>query len=537
MARSKVGPFLLETPLGSGPGSSTYRALHVQQRKLAALRVFSLPMGMTPESRRDFAAELEELKSLLHPHIVRCYGGGFDRRRAFLAYELVEGESLESLVARRERLPWETAFDFSEQIVKALEYAHQRRWIHGRLSPRQVLVDATGVVKVTGWRRGVVAATVRSKDRQDDRIFNAPEVNRGEPPTEKSDLYSLGVLTFYMLSGRLPYESVEEQQAAAERQDKPPRVSPHVIDCPVWLDAAVAQLLEPHPNARPFSAAAVLLAFREAKRRQAEGAGVLQHVASGFSPLQVKADRQEAERLLGIDKERKRSQRRDFGPPLWERPWFLAIVLLLAVAVVVWALLPPSESTLRARAVRLLPPESEEWTDWNAARDRYLTQILERFPEGEHATWAREQIAWINAREAERRLERDARRNRTADWTDAETQFWQARQLEQFEDRQSALLAYQALVRLYGDVDQAQDLVYLAREAIQRLRSGSAEDKPVWEFLEAKLQQAEEAYRQARLLEARQIWEAIIQLYDGREDVGPLVEQAKARIAELAPRR
>ncbi len=115
MTRSRIGPLALESPLGDANGS-VFRAIHVQQRMQVAVRVFSTPMGMTPEAKRSFADEMESLKNLKHPGIVRCFGGGFDNRDAYLVYELIDGDSLESILGRRERLAWNrswtTAYNF-----------------------------------------------------------------------------------------------------------------------------------------------------------------------------------------------------------------------------------------------------------------------------------------------------------------------------------------------------------------------------------------------------------------------------------------
>ena len=304
--KSRVGPFALEMPLSSDPGSRVYRALHVQQRKLVAIRVFSVPMGMTPESRRAFAQQLEELKSLRHPNIVRCYGGGFDARRAFLAYELVDGESLDQLMARRDRLAWETVLDHSRQIAEGLEYCHRMGWIHGRLNPAKILVGSDGKVKIGDWRKGAISLALAANAKHENLQFIAPEVLRGGDPDEKADLYALGVLMFYMLSGRLPYEGDGDDLRAAILNTSAPNVGEYALDCPIWLTAIVGQLLEKDPRRRPHGIGAVLLAFREAERRQAQGAGVLQHVASGFSPIRVEADRREVEKLLGIEKKKKK---------------------------------------------------------------------------------------------------------------------------------------------------------------------------------------------------------------------------------------
>ena len=135
---------------------------------------------MTPESRQAYASQLEQLKQLRHPGIVRCYGGGFDSRNAYLAYELIDGESLSSALARRERLPWETALEASQQLAEALQYAHQMGWIHGRLRPSKILMSAQGDVKIGDWRRAAITSMIGDGPPSKTQLqFTAPEVLQG----------------------------------------------------------------------------------------------------------------------------------------------------------------------------------------------------------------------------------------------------------------------------------------------------------------------------------------------------------------------
>lgn len=95
MEKSRVGPFLLSERLGDDAASSVYHAIHDQQRKAVALKLFATPFAAgRPEVGTEFQREWDALKNLRHPNIVRCYGGGFDEMQAYLAYELVRGETL-----------------------------------------------------------------------------------------------------------------------------------------------------------------------------------------------------------------------------------------------------------------------------------------------------------------------------------------------------------------------------------------------------------------------------------------------------------
>ncbi|MCA9238289.1 MAG: serine/threonine protein kinase, partial [Planctomycetales bacterium] len=220
MAKSRIGPFALESPL-SKPKSTgqMFRGVHIEQRKLAALRLFKIPMGMTPESRKAYATQLDELKLLRHPHIVRCYGGGFDSRQAFLAYELVEGESLAQQLDRRGKLPWETALDYSRQLAEALDYAHLTGWVHGRLRPEKVLISREGQVKIADWRREAISAMLDAPPSLRQLQFTAPEVLQGGIADEKADLFSVGAIMYYMLTGKLPFDAKDRGQLLQQMEN------------------------------------------------------------------------------------------------------------------------------------------------------------------------------------------------------------------------------------------------------------------------------------------------------------------------------
>ncbi len=536
MAKSRIGPFALEAPL-SKPSSAgqVFRGLHLQQRKLAALRVFPIPMGMTPESRRAFASQLEQLKQLRHRGIVRCYGGGFDAHKAYLAYELIDGESLDQVLLRRERLPWETALDFSQQLAEALQYAHQMGWIHGRLRPEKILAARDGCVKIADWRREAITSMISNGPPTSDQLqFTAPENLSGGQHDEKSDLYSLGVIMYSMLTGSPPFAAKDPDQLISQvLHAPPPSVSSQVLDCPVWLNAIVEQLLAKDPSQRPFSAAALQLAFKETIRRQAEGVGVLQHATAGFSPLQMKVDRAEAEKVLGIKPQK--TKKPDEGS-FFEKPWVLVLALLAAVGAAVWFMLPLSEEALQRKATALLPPNSQDWTDWNAARDNYLSEITERFPEGEHHAWAQEKIGWINARETERRLDRDEKLGRRDNWTQAQIQYSDAREYERFGDLITALDKFRAIVSLFRNNPDDRPIVDLAIESIQRIKQKGLAENALQTFLNQKMTEANAAYDQARILEAKLKWESIVELYSGNQEVAPIVAEAQQRLDAINQR-
>ncbi len=544
--KSRIGPLALEAPLGKRTGSGqVFRAIHVEQRKLLAVRVFPIPLGLTPESRQDFATQLEQLKQLRHPSIVRCYGGGFDARSAYLVYELIDGLSLDQLLTKRDRLPWETAFEYGQQLAEALQYAHLMGWIHGRIRPEKLLipnvesVQATGAqiglniepIKLCDFRRDAIASAIGGDPPGPDELkFMAPEqLQPGFVADEKCDLYGLGAVLYTMLVGRPPVEANHTSELIqAIQRSVPVSVQSQVLDCPIWLSAIIDQLLSKDPRERPFGAAAVVLAFKEAQRRASEGVGVLQHAASGFSPLQLRqTNRSEAEKVLGI-KPKKERKPREF--PIWESAIALATALVLCIGLVVWLLLPLSQSTLRARSEKLMA--SEKYDDWDYARDLYLSDLVSRFPGTDDAVWAQSKIDYVDSVDAQRRLERLARLNRTPE-REIERRYLDAWRYEQFGDRVTALQMYRSLVKILSDDPADRPVVILAQRRIQELESLPPEADALKQLLMTKLEEAETLYAKSSVRAAKEIWESIVKLYDENQELAEPVGIAKSKLEEL----
>lgn len=534
MTRSKIGPLALEAPLGP-KGSQVYRAIHIQQKMQLAVRIFSVPMGMTPEAKQDFTKQMEALKGLRHAGIVRCYGGGFDQRDAYLVYELVDGESLAALLERRQRLPWEVVLDYGLQLCEALQVAHDQKWLHGRIRPDKLLVTRDGKsIKIADFRRETSASNMGFGPSRKgvEMVYSSPEVVGGQGIDVASDLYSLGVALFHMLTGSVPFtaSSVDELRQKVE-WEVPASVASQIFDCPVWLSSIIEQLLEKSPTNRPFSAAATALALQEAQRRSAQGVSVAQHAVSGFSPLQMKsADRKEAEKVLGTKPKRERRPRGN-GPAFYETIWFMVLSLAVIVAGIVYYVMPLSEQQLRSRAEKQLTSNDSYYRE--DARDRYLVPLVERFPESENADWAREQIDVIEMEIAERQMERRIRFGRDPE-SETELKYLEASRFEKFGDRVTALEKYQAIVQLLKDRDEKErPFVNLARRQIQRIQERPPSVEELQVFLNGKLEEASELAAKADVIGAKALCDSIISLYNGNQEMKKVVAQAQALLDEM----
>lgn len=536
MARSVVGPFAMEAPLGIDPRrSSIFRAVHMQQKKAAAVRIFSTPMGLTPEAKRDFATQIEELKELRHPGIVRCYGGGFDKKDAYLAYEFIDGESIDVLLKRRERLPWETAIDYALQLAETLQYAHGSGWLHNRLRADKVMVCAGGLeVKILDFRKSDDSLWMGPAPiTATQRIYAAPECQDDSLPmqSDRSDVYSLGVLLYEMLTGHLPFDpSVSEQILAAQIQKTVPQnVSAIALDCPVWLSTLVAQMLDKDPLKRPFTMAATAMALNQALSRAAGGVSVAEHVASGFNPLQIKGDRKEAEKALGKKSVKKVVENPLFG--LINGTALLIAGLIVAFAAIFWVISPASEKVLRERAEAMLV--DADLADMNYAMDNYLAPLVKRFPDGPNAQWAKEQIEEIEISNLDRKIAIALRFDRSLK-ADDEQQLADAIKTEEGGNKTKALEQYRAIITLLENDPEHKRVVGLAQRRLEKLEKEAEVPDELEAKLAEKMAQAEVAFNANKIADARAIWESIISLYKDNPNVKAIVEKAEARLSSTS---
>jgi len=535
MTVRSLGPFELEQKIGAGGMGFVYRAKYVKTGQIVALKI--LPSGMTGNDKAAarFDRELSILKQLRHPNIIRCFGGGMKDNQRFYAMELVEGGSLAKLIKQRGRLSWEETVEFGIQICSALQHAHDNGIIHRDLKPANLLLTKKGELKLADFGIALdldATALTAAGKTVGTFTYMAPEQICGKPPvSHKSDLYALGCVMFKMLSGQPPFDSDSAAELLHQHLYKAaPRVATLALDCPVWLDTLIAQLLDKNPFNRPRDAAAVARALEEVKQKVATNTGLTQHAVSG-APTAF-AGVQETAQVSKLVAKKKRKPVE--SGPIYERAWFLAVCLLLLIGLMTWALWPKSESELFARAVVMM--ETDDPVKWNDARERYLLPLLERFPNGEYAPKAQEYLDRIDMSEAERRFQVNTRLGKEPR-TEAERLYAEAWRYEQFGDRILALEKYQALSALLRDNREARPWVNLARRQISKIEETGSETDRV-KIVDQKLAEADQLAADGKLIEARKIWHSIITLYERKPELEVQVQQARERVqprAETAP--
>src|SRR5690242_6997871 len=211
------GRYRLEARIGSGGMSTVYRALDETLQRRVAIKLMNREVASDSDQLERFRREARAVAQLSHPHVVGVIDAGEDEGRPYIVFECVEGETLKDRIRRRGRLPIPEAVAYAIEIARALGAAHARHIVHRDVKPQNVLIDEEGSAKVTDF--GIARTLEEESLTADGRVLGttdyvSPEQALGQPVTGQSDLYSLGVVLYEMLTGEVPFRG-ENQVAVA----------------------------------------------------------------------------------------------------------------------------------------------------------------------------------------------------------------------------------------------------------------------------------------------------------------------------------
>lgn len=408
----QIGTFRIEKELGSGAMGAVYRAFDERTSQYVAIKFVAPGLGENDRVYQRFEREAKVLQQLKHPNIVRRIGTGRYHKTPFFIMEYVDGKTLAEVLQERGRLPWDEVIEIGKQIAAALHHAHCLGIIHRDLKPSNLMLTRDGVIKLTdfGIAKDLDAEALTSVGcTVGTAAYMSPEQCQGvRDLTHKSDLYSLGVVLYELLTGRKPYyaENVMDMFMLHVRGTFE-RPSKHVLDIPVWLDILVCQLLEKDPDKRPEDAHMVELALEEVRQKvdaqRSVGASVAGKVA--LRPKTAE-DRKAAETLLEARKRKRRKDRKNTAERLQTILTAAGLALALIAIIVVLALVlrpesPEEEYKVAERLVNkgmdlLNGPEPDTARQWWYDAQRKLERILAR-PDHPFAQQAKDQLELIKA--------------------------------------------------------------------------------------------------------------------------------------------
>lgn len=197
-------------------------------------------------------AETSLARRITHPNVCRVHDASEVDGEFFLSMELVPGSDLAQRLRREGRLPPDAARRLAVELVDALHAIHSAGLLHRDLKPANILFDRSGAARVSDFGLAAASETVRESDSPSGtRSYMAPELLRGAPPSEASDVYALGLVLYEAMSNRRCFRSAEEIVSTAERGELPPAPSLLIPDADVLLEHLVKRCLAPRPRERP----------------------------------------------------------------------------------------------------------------------------------------------------------------------------------------------------------------------------------------------------------------------------------------------
>ncbi|HET6508834.1 MAG TPA: protein kinase [Baekduia sp.] len=211
------GRYRLDAQIGTGGMSTVYRAFDTVLERQVAIKLMHREIASDSDQLERFRREARAVAQLNHPHIVTVIDAGEDDNMPYIVFEYVEGETLKDRIRRYGRLPIQESIAYAIEIARALGVAHDRGIVHRDVKPQNVLVDEEGSAKVTDF--GIARTLDQEGLTADGRVLGttdyvSPEQALGHPVTGQSDLYSLGIVLFEMLTGDVPFKG-DNQVAVA----------------------------------------------------------------------------------------------------------------------------------------------------------------------------------------------------------------------------------------------------------------------------------------------------------------------------------
>ena len=256
--------------IGTGGMAVVYKARCHRLNRLVAIKILKDEYSQDEEFRRRFHAESQAVAMLSHPNIVSVYDVSSSNEADFIIMELIDGITLKQYMEKKGVLNWKETLHFAIQIAKALEHAHGRGIVHRDIKPHNVMVLKNGSVKVADFGIAQVASsgtTTLTKEALGSVHYISPEQAKGGRVDNRSDIYSLGIVMYEMIAGRVPYDGDSPVNIAIQHinggAQKPSQYNPNI---PQGLEQIIQKAMALAPRDRYVSATAMLYDMDEFRK-------------------------------------------------------------------------------------------------------------------------------------------------------------------------------------------------------------------------------------------------------------------------------
>ena len=247
--------YQLEQTLGTGGMAIVYKAKDLMLERYVAVKALREDFSQDVAFRERFRQEAKAAANLSHPNIVTVHDFGLDQKHLFIVMEYMPGTDLKTLIKQKERFSVSEALELMIQACSGVGYAHRAGLVHCDIKPHNMLVTPEGRLKVTDFGIARALSTISPDERSEvvwgSPHYFSPEQASGLPPSPASDVYSLGVILYEMLAGRLPFIASDSAELARmHREDLP--VAPRYFNTsiPAKLEEIILKVLSKEPSAR-----------------------------------------------------------------------------------------------------------------------------------------------------------------------------------------------------------------------------------------------------------------------------------------------
>ncbi len=510
MIGERLGKWIISQEIGRGGMGRVFLAQEEMGDGKVAIKVLAPELAQESGFLHRFQREIDTLRLLDHPGIVRFFESGYEGGHYYYAMEYIEGQSLDELLHAQGRLPWDQVLEIALKICPALRHAHDHGIIHRDIKPPNILVTHDGQVKLTDFGIAKVFASgqlTATGGVVGTAEFLSPEQAAGKPVSKRSDLYSLGVVLYLLITARHPFEGTSFVDLLHKHRyaqfDRPIKLVPEL---PYEIDELICQLLDKDPAKRPADCL-VLAKQLELLRRKldrksshtqaetqrqdtvAEGRPELGLVEGGVGPATIMSQ------LMRVELARQQAQHP--LSRLINRVWVLVPLLALCIGVIVWTFWPMSAQALFERGAELMAKENP--ADWELAWREYFAPLNKRYPEHPYQK---------ELEEFREKLE--ASRQRTG--SEARRFFSQADRLRQEGQFVQAKRIWENVVQVFQHVPAEAEWVRKSQQALKEL-GATASAKERWQAVRPALDRAAKLRDAGERAKAEQIWTAVEELY------------------------
>lgn len=266
--------------LGIGGMAVVYKAFDHKLKRHVAIKVLRDDVAMDAQSRRQFRTEYQAVGMLSHPNIRAVYDVVSSGDTEYIVMEYVDGINLKQYLKKKGALSWKEVLHFSTQIAKALSHAHSKGIIHMDIKPQNVILPKDGTVKIADFGIALLEESMGNGNNGDEAIgsihYISPEQARGETVDARTDIYSLGVVMYEMLTGRIPFDGDSVAEVAVKHftvvPDPPSFLNPEI---PPELEDITLRAMQPNPADRYPSADEMLADLEDFRKGQTAAIGAV----------------------------------------------------------------------------------------------------------------------------------------------------------------------------------------------------------------------------------------------------------------------